>query len=203
MYINPVSWYGTCVMAALFLVFSNGSFNFQLFGQVDQDSLFQSVGGPGTPIAAISALINLPQLLVSITYLGYSSMFTSIMVCQELSHYTHARKGLRVTKPRGLQRSSRWLSVPFRYSIPYATIMALLHWTMSESLFLVRARTYDIYGAPLLANDTNVTPNPIQQTWGWSRPALCISLLIGLLLMIVSLYITKRKFRPGMPLVST
>lgn len=57
------------------------------------------------------------------------------------------RKTLRVSAPVGIQRSSYFISMPLRYGIPLIATMSLLHWLISQSLFVVATVTYESDGA--------------------------------------------------------
>jgi hypothetical protein len=57
---------------------------------------------------------------------------------EEWNHFATARKGLRVTKPYGKQRSTYFLQLPYRWSLPLTTIGGTLHWLVSQAFFLVR-----------------------------------------------------------------
>lgn len=48
------------------------------------------------------------------------------------------RKGLRVTNPRQAQRSTYFLQLPYKFSLPLTIFSGGLHWLLSQSLFLVR-----------------------------------------------------------------
>jgi hypothetical protein len=56
------------------------------------------------------------------------------------------RKGLRVTKPMQQQRSTYFLQLPYRISLPLTLFSGGLHWLLSQSLFLVRVDTVDLDG---------------------------------------------------------
>lgn len=73
------------------------------FGKVSAESLLKW-GQSGT-IANVF-LANTPQALLSFAYLTYHGLFTCMLMGKEWSEYAHERKALRVTLPRGLQRST-------------------------------------------------------------------------------------------------
>ena len=47
------------------------------------------------------------------------------------------RKPLRVTAPEGLQRSTYSVSVPLKFGLPVLIAFSVLHWTISQSVFVV------------------------------------------------------------------
>ena len=72
----------------------------------------------------------------------YNAVFTSMLVGREWSHFAIKRRVLRVTNPRGLQRSTYWLGIPYRYAVPLLCLSGLLHWLTSQSLFLAHIEIY-------------------------------------------------------------
>lgn len=83
---------------------------------------------------------NLPQLIVSILYIFYNSILSTFLVRREFSRMCAPanRKPLRVSEPVGIQRSSYFISLPLRYGIPLYLSSGLMHWLISQSLFLAR-----------------------------------------------------------------
>ena len=53
------------------------------------------------------------------------------------------RKTLRVSAPEGIQRSSYFVSMPWRYGIPLISAMFLLHWLISQSVFVFAVDIYN------------------------------------------------------------
>jgi hypothetical protein len=87
-------------------------------------------------------LANLPQFSMSIIYLFYNSMLSSFLVQHEFSRMWTTRKPLRVSEPRGIQRSTYFISLPLRYGIPLYTTSGFMHWLNSQSLFLARVTAF-------------------------------------------------------------
>ncbi|KAK2049981.1 hypothetical protein LZ31DRAFT_537826 [Colletotrichum somersetense] len=75
------------------------------------------------PAGLISNVIlaNTPQLILSVVYVFYNAMFSTFLVQREFSLMCQEdrRKPLRVSEPRGLQRSSYFISLRLRYGIPF------------------------------------------------------------------------------------
>ena len=62
---------------------------------------------------------NSAQLIVSLIYFSYNSLLTNMVLGYEWVTYAYKRKGLRVTtKAKGDQRSSYFLSLPYRIALP-------------------------------------------------------------------------------------
>ena len=77
-------------------------------------------------------------MIISLLYITFNALFSCMLVNDEWGGYHKTRKTLRVSFPEGIQRSSYSISMPFRYGIPLTISMALLHWTVSQSVFVVR-----------------------------------------------------------------
>ncbi|KAF3005003.1 hypothetical protein E8E13_008650 [Curvularia kusanoi] len=105
------------------------------FGATDPRTIFQS-----TLYSVIgNALVaNTPQVILSFIYLLLNSLFTTMLLSHEWASYTRTRKGLRTSGARrGNQRSTYFLSLPYRFAVPLMVVSALLHWLVSQSIFLV------------------------------------------------------------------
>ncbi|KAF5378412.1 hypothetical protein D9757_011163 [Collybiopsis confluens] len=86
-----------------------------------------------------SALVaNSPQLFLSLVYLLFNSLCTKVFLAREWFSYAHTRKPLRVSSPQGKQRSTYSLQMPYRFVLPLMAYSTLVHWLLSQSLFLVR-----------------------------------------------------------------
>jgi hypothetical protein len=81
---------------------------------------------------------NLPRFLLSILYIFYNSILSTFLVQPEFSLMYKKRKTLRVSEPTGIQRSSCFISLPLRYGIPLYLTSGIMHWLISQSLFLAR-----------------------------------------------------------------
>jgi hypothetical protein len=67
-------------------------------------------------------LANIPQILLSAMYFMYNGVLTCMLTMQEWSIFAIKRKGLRVSTPRGSQRPTLWLQLPYLYSVPMLVI---------------------------------------------------------------------------------
>lgn len=106
---------------------------------------------------------NMWQWAVSVLYVQNNALLTCWCVEAEWQSYGTKRKGLRVTSPKSLQRSTYSVSLPARYGLTLQVIFAFWHWTLSQSAFLVVVEGYwhlpgwNTYGenkpAPLVPDD--------------------------------------------------
>ena len=140
---------------------------------------------------------NIPQALLSYFYLFFNGVLTSMLVGEEWTHYYLNRKPLRVSSPKGLQRSTYWLQVPYRYSLPLNVLSGILHWSASQSLFMV-----------LLDVMTDDTPRQVDQqqsvaSLGYSPIAIILTTLVGSVIVLVGSTLALRRYPAGMPLAGS
>ncbi|KAI1443085.1 hypothetical protein F5Y02DRAFT_226996 [Annulohypoxylon stygium] len=149
-------------------------------------------------------LANLPQLIVSILYIFYNAMLSTFLVQREFSRmYLNQRKPLRVSEPIGIQRSSYFISLPLRYGIPLYATSGLMHWLISQSLFLARITAICGDGDPQVCPGGQVDlPNSFS-TCGYSPFAVFITLLVGAFIVLSIVAIGFRKYDGTMSMVST
>ena len=139
-------------------------------------------------------LANCAQVILSVLYLSYNSIFTCQLLSREWTGYTTKRKPLRVTSPTGRQRSTYFLQLPYTYSLPLMAFSGILHWLVSQSIFLAKVNYYD-------END-NITRRVID-TCGYSCIAIITVLFAGSLLLTLGFANGFRRYPPGIPLAAT
>ena len=176
------------------------------FGQIDPLSLIESYDSSypiGTnliepakrPLSdpnVISLLANLPQLLVSLLHLNYNSIFTCMVMEKEWHNFAHGRKALRVSSPAEGQRSTYFLSLPYRYATPLIVLSGTMHWLVSQSIF----------PAQINPNGEPYEPYPdtaFVRSWGYSCIALVFILALGCSMLLAVLLVGAKRLRPGIP----
>jgi hypothetical protein len=185
------------------------SVNFQTlvelgFGQPNSRNF---IGGLGVPEAGYNALIvsslvaNSPQILLSTIYLFFNALCTRLFLALEWSTYSQRRKPLRVSYPSGHQRSTYFLQIPFRYGIPLLAYSVLLHWLISQSIFLVSINypdnpQFDSLFGPFGPPETAVI------SCGYSPLGMILTTIAGASLILLVLFIGYfKRLECGMPLV--
>jgi len=119
----------------------------QKFGAVDSAMTLGLEGGAGVKLVRDIVVANSFQVVLSTTYFLYNSLYTAQCAALEWATYAHGkRKSLRVTWPRGQQRSTYYLQLPYRYSIPLTISLVLMHFLISQSIFLARLQYYNSVG---------------------------------------------------------
>jgi hypothetical protein len=148
-------------------------------------------------------LANLPQLVFSLLYFSYNATLTAMLMSYEWVSYANKRKGLRVShQPKGAQRCTYFLQLPYRFSIPLLLLSALLHWLVSQSLFLMSIDFYDSLGRPG-DNDPYNSKFFGYQTVGFSPPAIVAVLVCGGLMTISIVVLGHIPYRRGMPVAGS
>jgi hypothetical protein len=145
-------------------------------------------------LVSIVLLANLPQLIISLLYILYNGMFTSMVLAAEYSKFGSLRKALRVTDPRGQQKSTLWLQLPYRYIAPLMIAMAILHWIISRSFFMAQITIYDAMGKSELGHIS---------ACGYSPIAVVFALALAGILVVALLALSIRKLEAGVPLVGS
>jgi len=122
--------------------------------------------------------------------MAYNDLFTRMYLSKEWMSYARERKPLRTSKSRGLQRSTYFLSIPAKFSIPFLTSMTLLHWLASQSIFVALVSGRDFIGN----NDTPLDMGYVIKNLAWSPFALLLCLILTAILLSV-LWIAGFVFR--------
>ena len=150
-------------------------------------------GASGLMITVL--LANSPQALLSFLYLTYNGLFTCMLHAQEWSGYASERKPLRVTSPKGEQRSTYRLQLPYKYGIPLLILSGTLHWLVSQSIFLARITTLGLDGT--LDHTQSVS------TCGYSPIAIITVIIVGAIVVLLGLANGFRRYKAGIPLVGS
>ena len=114
-----------------------------------------------------------------------------MLLAKEWSGFAQHRKTLRVTSPKGQQRSTYWLQLPYRYSIPLAATSSILHWLVSQSIFLARITVLDPTGAENLSESIS--------TCGYSNISIIFVIGFGSILPLIAIAYGFRRFPRDMP----
>lgn len=166
------------------------------FGAVDIRALAildSQAPGRGFRDSANIIVANLPQLCISVLYLLYNSIITPMLLGDEWDRFSYDRKTLRVTHPTGGQQSTYFLSVPYKYSVPLMAVSGLMHWLVSQSLFL--ARVVEYRGDTL----TNKSITAI----GFSPIAIYCVVTGGFITLFAALVLGFQRYQGTMPLVGS
>ena len=180
------------------MAFDNPAQDFRLgFGAIDPrfQIFIAELPDSGTAgFLAVVLLANTPQMICSFIYLAYNGLFTCMLLADEWSRYFLNPKPLRVTSPRGQQRSKYYLQLPFAFSVPLLATSAFLHWLISESIFLVQVDLH--YGDQ---GRMYSYPNP-----GFSPMPILLVVIVGTIMLVVLIgHGWFRRFSSPMPVVGS
>lgn len=146
-------------------------------------------------ILASVLIANLPQPLLSFLYLTLNGLCTSMFLADEWSRFGRHKKPLRVSTPKPGQRKTYFLQLPYRIALPLMGMSGLLHWLVSQSIFLAVVAEYATTGS--LYDSVAVA------TCGFSPFAMCAVLVAGAIIIIFAICLGYRRFDGSMPLVGS
>lgn len=141
-------------------------------------------------------IVNSPQLIYSVLYVLSNGILTNMALAGEWNTFSEERKGLRVSaSPKENQRTSHFLSLPYRYGLPLIALSALTHWLISQSIFLVSAKAYNEFREREPYFDVIAL--------GYSPLAIVISICVSILLPASLFLIGCQRFKTGMPIAGS
>jgi hypothetical protein len=109
------------------------------FGSIGQHNLLGGLYPLQISLGSAAIIANL-QLAVSGLYFMYNGLFTCMLTAKEWTAFASHHRGLRVTHPvqQTKQRRSLYLQLPYQYATPIMVASSLLHWLLSQSIFVTR-----------------------------------------------------------------
>ncbi|CRL22866.1 unnamed protein product [Penicillium camemberti] len=131
--------------------------------------------------------VNVPQAVITIIYAVYNNTLTRMLLAAEYNDFGVERKPLRVSFPTGEQRSTYYLSIPYRYSVPFVVLSTIAHWLASEALSFVQIIPRDVQG--------NLDRSRALHGVGASSVGLRIMVIPWLIIVVVVLILMFRKFK--------
>lgn len=167
------------------------------FGEVTSSSMVRwprpMLGDSG--LIKMVLLASLSQLVLSTMYLVYNQIYTCMAFADEYASYFYRRQPLRVIRPQGLQRSTRFLTLPYRYTITLMTASAATHFILSQAFFLVAVNVY--------GNDGQLDKDQTILTVGFSVIALVILVILLCIGAIFTFALGYIRFKSGIPLAGS
>ncbi|CAG8979112.1 hypothetical protein HYALB_00000245, partial [Hymenoscyphus albidus] len=143
---------------------------------------------------------NFSQVVLSFLYFAYNGIFTCMSLASEWSRFALHRKGLRVFGiPRGDQRSRYFLQLPYRFAVLLMVLSGILHWLVSESIFLV---TVDGYVRTRDGNGVRTSYVDFM-TCGYSPIATIAVIVVGVIMVAAAIVTSRFKLKSGMPIAGS
>ncbi len=169
------------------------------FGKVTAETVISfgsnnNLKGP-TGVLLIVLLANTPQIVLSFLYFTYNGVFTCMLLTHEWSGYARKRNPLRVTSPTASQRGTYRLQLPYRYGIPILIGSGVLHWLVSQSIFLARINVLDSSGVEIPVDEVS--------TCGYSPIAIIFVIIVGSLAALSGIIVGARRSVATMPLAGS
>ncbi|KAL9598846.1 MAG: hypothetical protein Q9179_003771 [Wetmoreana sp. 5 TL-2023] len=166
------------------------------FGSPFYSAVGNNIISMSNSISVNVVIANLPQVIMSYVYILFNSLYTCMVAGREWTQFAAQRKTLRVSSPVGAQRSTYWLQLPYRYSIPLIVSSNLLSWLVSQSLFVVKINVlYDL--------NRSVQADQSILSCGYSPGAIVLAIIVGTFIMLGAVLLGLRTYAPGMPLAAT
>ncbi|PLB52320.1 hypothetical protein P170DRAFT_472224 [Aspergillus steynii IBT 23096] len=143
---------------------------------------------------------NTPQLMLSYVYLGLNNIMTTMLAMDEWCGYSAATskppKGLRVSNPaaRTAQRSTYFLSVPYKWSVPSIVTLTALHWLVSQMFFYARLDVHSLQSGWNKTKDESTSYIYVSPLAGLL--AACLGGLIVIIVVLIGIF----KRYPATPL---
>lgn len=134
------------------------------------------------------------QVMISFLYLFYNNILTCQVVADEMIRFMSQKKALRVSTPQNhIQRSSYFLSLPWRYAGPQMIAFIVLHWLVSQSVFTVQTSAYGAGPNGLR------TPSVDASRVGFSSIGILFSTCLGAILIIALVLNSRQRYKHAVP----
>lgn len=137
-------------LATVGIMFLPRQGGFSRFKDLGEAKTYNSVSLTKLGILTGFLLANIPQFAVSYTYLALNNIMTTMLAMAEWCTYSMESggpgNGLRVSSPapNTAQRSTYFLSIPYKWAVPWAIVIGVLHWIVSEMFFFARLDIFQI-----------------------------------------------------------
>jgi hypothetical protein len=150
----------------------------------------------GLSTTANVLIANTPQVIISFVYLYYNNVLTCMLLAHEWSIMATNHQPLRVSRPRGKQRSTYYLQLPYRYILPLMAAMSCLHWLLARSIFLLQVKVFNNAGAE--------KPDGSIHVCSYSLFAIMIVLCVGAVMILTLVGLSRmRRLHGGIPVVGS
>lgn len=161
-----------------------------------------SAHGPTTLVANV-LVANLAQPVLSFIYFSYNGIFTCMLAEHEWNQFARKTRGLRISGiPSGSQRSSFFLQLPYRFAIPIMLLSGLLHWLVSQSIFIVALETYD-QGVRVDYMEDYHKPTQDRLSCGYSPIAIMFVIILAVVMMLFGVGTGMKRYNPGIPIAGS
>jgi len=171
------------------------------FGEVNQNTMIVPDSLPNNEIITMAIVANLPQVFLALVYLLYMGIMTSMFLAADWANFAFKAQTLMVSSPTGKQRGTWLLGAPLGWGVALLTLQTLLHWFVSQSIFVVKMQVYNKDGTPRVwtkALDEYVDLTQITNC-GYSPIPIIVSTITAGILLLSSIIFLFRRFPAGAP----
>jgi hypothetical protein len=179
------------------IAFDPGSLQSLGFGEINQNTLvFAGNADEGTGAVPMAIIANIPQVILAGIYVVYMGIMTSMFISADWSIFATKNQTLMVSSAVGKQRGTWLLGAPLGYGLVLLGLHTLLHWFVSQSIFVVQLDIYNKNGKP----DTQWQT---LSNCGYSPIAIICSVVTAVVLLLSALIFMLRRFPAGSPPVAS
>lgn len=175
------------------------------FGRTSQNTMVLYGGGGDADSTAIIA--NLPQVILALVSFVFMSIMSSLFLAEDWSKFAFMPQSLMISSPVGTQRGTWLLGTPLGWGSAFLILQTLLHWLLSQSIFVVQISILNKDGTPV---PDNASEEESDQRFahlsncGYSPIAVIFSVLAAVVLLVLAVVFYFRRFQAGSPpVVST
>ena len=178
-------------------------------GVVDIRTLMRPISGSlNLTFLPMVIMANAPQLVFSLLYLAYNGIFTTMSLAREWSGFASSRKGLRCSGGgdirAGAQRATHFLQLPYRIAIPLLVISGVLHWLISQGIFLVYLESYGPKEPTFNGTEQKrVSYFDDSIAIGWSPFGVLWVIFVIFVMVVLLTFVGLLKFPTPMPVVGS
>jgi hypothetical protein len=167
------------------------------FGAINQNTLvFVGNAEVGTGAVPMAIIANIPQVILAGIYVVYMGIMTSMFIAADWSVYASKSQTLMVSSAVGEQRGTWLLGAPLGYGLALLALHTLLHWFVSQSIFVVQLVIYNKNGMPDTQWET-------LSNCGYSPFAIICSIVAAVVLLLTAFIFMLRRFPAGSPPVAS
>ncbi|KAK3315700.1 hypothetical protein B0H66DRAFT_559574 [Apodospora peruviana] len=162
-------------------------------------------GYSGTFLSSVM-LANVPQFLLSISYFVFNNIFTRMHMAKEWADLSTDYRPLRVTLPKGDQVSTYTLQLPLRWSVPSILLSVILHWLVSNSLYVYISDGgfFSTSTGSATATDSSIGLSDAGFIGlGYSPTAIIAAVVLFLVMCTAPIVIALRQLPGNIPVVGT
>ncbi|PVH78040.1 hypothetical protein DL98DRAFT_636459 [Cadophora sp. DSE1049] len=175
------------------------------FGRVSQNTMVIYGGGGNADSTAIIA--NLPQVILALVSFVFMSIMSSLFLAADWSTFAFCPRTLLVSSPVGKQRGTWLLGAPLGWGAAFLALQTLLHWLLSQSIFVVQINIFNKDGTPVpesASQDESRGRYAHLSNCGYSPIAIVFSIIAAVVLLLLAVIFYFRRFPAGSPpVVST